>query len=74
MIPVEESAEYDVGFEISRIAGMLRSIQDELDNPKMMDTKAIRSRIDTILDTLLKIHNRMAVGWLKDNQLSGHSE
>ena len=62
MIKVNESADYEVGFEMSRIAGMLRVIQTELDEPDVMDAKSIRSRIDTILDTLNKIHNWMAEG------------
>ena len=62
MIKINESTEYEVGFEMSKVAGVLRGIQKNLESPKEMDVQDIRSKIDTVLDVLSKIHDWMAEG------------
>lgn len=61
MIRVKENTEYEVGFEISKVAGNLRWIRDRLDEPRV-NIKDILEKVDATLDMLKKIHNWMAEG------------
>ena len=59
MIKIAESAEYEVGMEMSKIGGQLRQIKKELDEPDLMDAKDMQDRLDSVLNMLNRVHNWM---------------
>lgn len=60
MIKVNETAEYEVGFEISCVVGQVNRIKSEIENRNPINKPAVITRLDNILSRLEKIHNMMA--------------
>ena len=60
MIQVNESTDYEVGFDLAKIVMQLKSIQTELDSEETLDVEYIRSTVENILDLLSRMHDKMS--------------